>query len=254
MLFRSTGIHLGKYGKETGYRWNLFDLLERLIRMPGLFRIRLSSLEINEVDERLLDLMASSPRFVPHLHLPLQAGNDETLKTMNRHYTTGQFEEVCRLVRQKLDTPAITTDIIVGFPGETEVQFEHGVEFCRRMEFSRTHIFPYADREGTAAFGMLPKIDERTKKERVQKLMALAARSRLKYHQLFEGKIVHALVERQEEEEELPATPHGIPDCLCGMSERYVRVYFPGQKELINCLLPVRVTQATEDYLIGVPE
>lgn len=157
------GIHLGQYGKETKYTYNLTSLLAKLSKFDGL-RIRLSSIEMREVTEEILDIIASSNTIVPHIHIPLQSGDQAILKKMNRHYTPDEYISKITHIRTKLTNPAITSDVIVGFPGETEEQFENTAIFCNTVQFSRMHIFPYSDRSGTSAFVMPNKISDELKK------------------------------------------------------------------------------------------
>ena len=233
------GIHLGQYGQESGRCWNLCSLLEKIAALPFAFRLRLSSLEINEISDRLLAIIADSATIVPHLHLPLQAGDDQVLQRMNRHYTTDQFIRICDQVRSKLPQPALSTDVIVGFPGETDAEFANGLSFCRRIGFSRMHIFPYADREGTAAFAMRPKIATAVKKQRTQQLQQVADHSARQYHHEFIGKNIRVLAESQENQD------------YSGLSDRYIRAVFTAPKDVRNQLVTIRVAAATAEGVNG---
>ena len=233
------GIHLGQYGQESGSHWDLCSLLEKISALPFAFRLRLSSIEINEISDRLLAIIAESANIVPHLHLPLQAGDDQVLQRMKRHYTTDQFARLCDNIRKKLSEPALSTDVIVGFPGETDKQFANSLSFCRRIGFSKMHIFPYADREGTAAFTMQPKVPAKVKKQRRQELQQVADHSARQYHNKFIGKTMRVLTESFE---------NGV---YSGLSDRYIRAVFTAPQEVRNQLIEIRVTEATAGGVSG---
>jgi threonylcarbamoyladenosine tRNA methylthiotransferase MtaB len=230
-----TGIHLGAYGREADGESGLVPLLERLEEVPGLARLRLSSLELAEVTDELLDLVAASQRLCPHLHIPLQSGDDAVLRAMNRHYTAEEFLERVAAVRSRMPDAAVTTDAIVGFPGETAAQFQATVGTCRRAGFSRMHVFPYSDRPGTRAAEMPGKLDGRTIAARRDELLGVAAELAESYHRRFVGRTVEALVESRRDRR---------TGLLCGYSRRYVRAYFHGGNELMGELVPVEVQAA----------
>ncbi len=236
------GIHLGQYGRETNTGWNLVGILEKLVELPGDFRLRLSSLEMNEIQPPLLDLMAkNSQRLVPHIHIPLQGGEDTILARMNRHYTTAQFYEACEKVRENLDNPAISTDVIVGFPGETEAQFMATLTFCAKVGFSKMHIFPYSDRPRTAASQMPDKIPEDVKHRRTQLLIEVGQQSTKNYLQKFLYRQVRVLAEHEEEQ--------GV---MSGLTDHYVRVLFPGNIQQSGQFLQINVQAIKDDELCGI--
>lgn len=206
-----TGVHLGSYGKDLAGRSLLADLVERLLGIPGLGRVRLSSIEANEITDPLLGLMAAEPRFCPHLHLPLQSGDDEILRAMRRRYNVRQFRAACDRVAERVPDPGLTTDVIVGFPGETERHFENTLAVCRAIGFSRIHIFPYSSRRGTDA-ALRPDLPGRVKKERLRRLGRLAAELADAYARKFLGRTVEVLVEQG-----------GL-----GYTERYLKARAPG--------------------------
>ncbi|MFN3483927.1 MAG: tRNA (N(6)-L-threonylcarbamoyladenosine(37)-C(2))-methylthiotransferase MtaB, partial [Planctomycetota bacterium] len=206
-----TGVHLGSYGKDLAGRSLLADLVERLLGIPGLGRVRLSSIEANEITDPLLGLMAAEPRFCPHLHLPLQSGDDEILRAMRRRYNVRQFRAACDRVAERVPDPGLTTDVIVGFPGETERHFENTLAVCRAIGFSRIHIFPYSRRRGTDA-ALQPDLPGRVKKERLRRLGRLAAELADAYARKFLGRTVEVLVEQG-----------GL-----GYTERYLKARAPG--------------------------
>ncbi len=202
-----TGIHLGGYDR-------LPDLIERLLALPALGRVRLSSIEVNEINEPLLDLMVAEPRrFCPHLHLPLQSGDDAILRAMRRRYNVRQFLAACDRVAERVPDPAFTTDVIVGFPGETDAQFENSVEVCRRVGVSRIHIFPYSPRRGTDAAKLPDDVPGREKKRRLRRLKTEAHDLTRKYAAKFVGRPVDVLVEK---------------DDGTGYTERYLKTRAPG--------------------------
>lgn len=237
-----TGIHLGAYGLETGGVWSLLPLLERLLATPGLARLRLSSLELREVSDELIALAAAAPALCPHFHIPLQSGDDRVLRAMNRRYTAADFLRRLDALRARIPDPAITTDVIVGFPGETDEQFRRTLAVCRRAAFSRMHIFPYSDRPGTAAATLAGKTPPPVLKARRNEMKALAADLMAAYHRRFVGHTVAPLVETERD----PRTA-----LLVGYTERYVRTLFPGPDSLRGAITPVRCTAATSTGLRG---
>jgi threonylcarbamoyladenosine tRNA methylthiotransferase MtaB len=200
-----TGVHLG------AYRPGLAALCERLLAVPGLARLRLSSLEANELAEPLIDLMAAEPRFCPHLHLPLQSGDAGVLRAMRRRYSPAQFLDACERVSARVPEPSFTTDVIVGFPGETEEAFSNTLDVCRRVGFSRIHVFPYSRRRGTDA-ARLPDLPRRLKKERLRRLERLAGELADAYARRILGREAEVLVEAGGR----------------GYTERYVKARVPG--------------------------
>jgi threonylcarbamoyladenosine tRNA methylthiotransferase MtaB len=218
-----TGVHLGSYGKDLAGRSLLPDLVERLLGLRGLGRVRLSSIEANEITDPLLGLMAAEPRFCPHLHLPLQSGDDEILRAMRRRYNVRQFRAACDRVAERVPDPGLTTDVIVGFPGEGERHFENTLAVCRAVGFSRIHIFPYSRRRGTDA-ARRPDLPGRVKKERLRRLERLAGELADAFARRFLGREVEVLVERDGAgytERYLKARAAGAPGTLMrGRAER----------------------------------
>jgi threonylcarbamoyladenosine tRNA methylthiotransferase MtaB len=210
-----TGVHLGSYGKDVAQRSLLPDLVERLLSVRGLARLRLSSIEANEISDPLIAIMASEPRFCPHLHLPLQSGDDDVLRAMRRRYNRRQYLAACERVAERVADPSFTADVIVGFPGETAEQFENTMDVCRRAGFSRIHIFPYSRRRGTDA-ALLPDLPGRVKKERLRRLEALAAELTDRYASRFLGREVEVLVEEDGgyTERYLKARVAGAPNTI----------------------------------------
>ena len=193
-----TGIHLGNYGIELLEKPNLAHVVKALLEIPGLERIRLGSIESVEVSEELVDLMAKDPRFCTHLHLPLQAGSDHILKLMNRHYNLQEFKDLIARLRSRIPGLAITTDIIAGFPGETDEDFEETMRTVEEIGFTHIHAFPYSKREGTPAT-MEDQVPEAVKKTRVALLKSLGQKGLQKFAEQMIGKPAEILIEREED-------------------------------------------------------
>jgi len=207
-----TGIHLGCYGRDLG-DVTLADAVREVLALPGIKRLRLGSLESVELSDELLALLADEPRFARHLHLPLQAGSDEVLRAMNRHYDTAKFAMLIERVERAVPEIAVSTDIIVGFPGETDELFAESLAFVECMNFARMHVFPYSPRRGTPAAAFAAQVPEEVKKERVHRMQALAAKKSEAFHADFLGRTMPVLFETQRE---------SVTD---GLTENYVRVY-----------------------------
>ena len=190
-----TGIHLGAYGHDLHPRTNLAAVIRGLHGIKHLARIRLGSVDAPEIDDELIDTLTSHPKACPHLHIPLQAGDDEVLQRMRRPYSLQEYRSVVCRVREKLPGVAITTDIIVGFPGETEAQFEGALEFVREMGFSRLHVFRYSPRRGTPAARFPQQIPAQIKSRRSQKMIQLGKKLSLAFHEKHVGKRVEVLWE-----------------------------------------------------------
>lgn len=187
-----TGIHTGHYMSNNH---DLTDLINELSKIDDLLRIRISSIEITELNDKFLEMLKINKKVCNHLHIPLQAGSDEILKKMNRKYDLAYYEEKINKIRSIRPDISITTDIIVGFPYETDELFSETLEFSKKMNFSKIHVFPYSIRVGTAAASMPNQVDEVTKKVRVKKLMALSEKQEKEYYEKFKGKELDILVE-----------------------------------------------------------
>lgn len=187
-----TGIHTGHYMDND---YDLTDLINELSKIEDLLRIRISSIEITELNDKFLNMLSTNKKVCDHLHIPLQAGSDEILKRMNRKYDLKYYEEKIKKIRMIRPDISITTDIIVGFPCETDKLFNETLEFSRKMNFSKIHVFPYSIRLGTSAANMPNQVDESIKKERVKKLMDLSETMEKEYYNKFVGKELDILVE-----------------------------------------------------------
>jgi len=238
-----TGIHTGGYGEDLdGY--GLADLVRDLVRIDGLRRLRISSIEASQVDDRLLEAIATSDKLCRHLHIPLQAGDDEILRRMRRKYTTEEYARRLERIRRAIPDVAVTTDVIAGFPGETEERFENGLAFIESMAFAGMHVFPYSKRTGTPAARMPDQVDEETKHARVRRLIALSDRMRFDYARRFVGRVLDVIAERG-------SADAGKPGVLSGYSDNYLPVAFEGPDEWIGRVCRVRVTAVGADECRG---
>lgn len=231
-----TGIHTGGYGQDF-QNYDLADLLRDLDRVDGLQRIRISSIEASQITDKVIDVLNSSDKMCRHLHVPLQAGHDAVLARMRRKYTTAEFGDKIAKLHQALPGAAITTDVIVGFPGETEEMFRSGYRFMEQMEFAEMHVFPYSKRTGTPAARMEDQVDEEIKNERVHELIDLSERMQLAYASKFVGDVLEVIPER---------TYKGEPDSglVMGYSDNYIQVVFPGTEQMLGQLCRVKLTEA----------
>lgn len=236
-----TGIHLGAYGRDFGDGTTLADAVELILAEKSFARVRLSSLESVEVDERLLALMKEEPRLAPHLHLPLQAGSDEILRRMNRHYNTAEFIALAERLRSEVPSLALTTDIIVGFPGETEELFAETLKNAETIGFSKIHVFPYSVRPGTPAATMPNQVPEPVKKERVHRLEAVGEKTATAFRKASIGKVKEVLIETIDEAK-------NVAD---GLTDTYIRAYCDAYGMKSGELVSLRLVSEHEDGLWG---
>jgi len=231
-----TGIHTGGYGDDLE-NYDLADLLVDLDKVEGLERIRISSIEASQISEKMIDVLNRSRKMCRHLHIPLQAGDDTVLKRMRRKYTTEEYARKIEELHKAMPGVAITTDVIAGFPGETDEMFENGYRFMEQMRFAEMHVFPYSKRTGTPAARMEDQVDEETKHERVHRLIELSERMQLAYAQPFVGRVLEVIPERE--------TKGGSGESwLTGYSDNYLQITFRGDPSLIRSVVPVRLTEA----------
>jgi threonylcarbamoyladenosine tRNA methylthiotransferase MtaB len=231
-----TGTKIGLY-KYDGV--NLAGLLQRLLTETGIERLRLSSLKPREIPPELIGLWCDK-RLCRHFHLALQSGSDAVLRRMKRGYTTSGYQRAVALIREMMPEAAITTDIIVGFPGETEAEFNDSYELCRQLGFARIHVFPYSPRSGTQAAGMPERVGDEVKRERSHKMLALAQESARSFREGFLGKTMSVLWEKQAD------------GAWSGLTDNYIRVYTSSSQDLTNKLLPVRLVEIKSDGVWGV--
>jgi threonylcarbamoyladenosine tRNA methylthiotransferase MtaB len=247
-----TGIHLGHYGIDLSRgrpkaEWvRLWHLLERLDRLSGDFRIRLSSLEAAEARDDLVRVLADYPRICPHLHLCLQSGSDRVLASMKRRYRSAGFLERCRRIRTALDNPAFTTDVIVGFPGETDADFEATCRVVREVGFAKVHVFSYSSREGTPAATRQDAVPPRLIRERRLHLQAIESELAEAYAHSLVGRQLDVLVESADPER---------PGFVRGTACRAVTVAFHGHlPALVRRCVPVRAVGVAGGIVVGEPE
>ena len=188
-----TGIHTGSYGVDL--ETSFADLLNKLVNIKGLERLRISSIECTELNEDVLDVLRNSKVLVDHLHIPIQAGSNEILKRMNRKYNLDEFIKKIEEIRSIRPEIAISTDVIVGFPGETEELFSKTIETCKNIKFSKLHVFPYSERKGTASSKMDGKLDNKIKKDRARKLIEVSEELEENYMRNYLNKDVEVLIE-----------------------------------------------------------
>ena len=189
-----TGINTGAYGKETG-RYDLTDLIREISKIDGLERIRVSSIEITEIDDKFIEEMKNNKKLCGHLHVSLQSGSERILKVMNRKYTKEEYyNKICKL-KDARENINLTTDVIVGFPTETEEEFLECVLYCKKIGFSKIHVFPYSKREGTKAASMDGHLSNDIKKDRVRRLIEIDKDLQLTYNERFINKKVNVLIE-----------------------------------------------------------
>jgi len=244
-----TGIFLGAYGRQSVRRKNwpnrqneqLAGLLDKIAKIPNLERIRLSSLEPADLTPRLLDTLCRHHNIMPHLHLSLQSGSDNILRKMCRQYRVDEFKEKAELAKSRLDRPAITTDIIVGFPGETDADFQQTIDLANIVGFAKMHVFSFSPRKGTAAAKMQDAIDNKIIKQRSQILRQLDIELGRKYRQQFLGESARILIENNNGQ-------------ISGRSERYFTVYLDksGRKQKRNEIIEIKLTENRENGMAGI--
>lgn len=243
-----TGIHLSSYGVDfpEGEKENLLGLIRRLHPITGLRRIRLGSLEPRIVTEEFAKELASMEKICPHFHLSLQSGCDATLKRMNRHYTTEEFEHRCKILREVFGNPAITTDVIVGFPGETEEEFACTKEFLKRIHFYEMHIFKYSKRAGTRAAVMPDQVAESVKAARSDELLVLEKEMSRQYRESLLGLTRDVLLEEK-------LTVDGV-DYMVGHTKEYVKVVVPYSAEQKNTMVVGRIDGILSEEILRLGE
>lgn len=223
-----TGICLGDFGKDLDDNINLAWLIRSICDIEGIFRIRLSSIELPDVSDGLISLMADSTKLCSHLHIPLQSGDDEILKKMNRRYTQSEFINKVASIRLKIPDIAITTDIMVGFPDESELNFKNTLEAIRRFKPSRAHIFRYSPRWGTKAFDMKDNISSEVKNRRFKQLKELTDKFAEEFRLKFYDRKQSVLIENTRDKE---------TGLLSGYTDTYVKVLIDGPDELMGRLI-----------------
>jgi len=235
-----TGIHIASYGKDFDYSITIIDVLEKLNSINGIERIRLSSLEPTIITNEFIQQLSKLDKICPHFHLSLQSGCNDTLKRMNRKYTIEEFENCVNIIRKTYNKPILTTDIIVGFPGETELEFEKTYNFLKKIDFYKMHIFKYSQRKGTKAASMPNQIDGKVKEYRSRKLIELSNESQLKYNNCKIDEVCEVLFEENDGE------------YYKGHTKDYFMVKIKADEEnLQNKIENVIIFHAQSDCLIG---
>ncbi|MCJ7841828.1 tRNA (N(6)-L-threonylcarbamoyladenosine(37)-C(2))-methylthiotransferase MtaB [Lederbergia sp. NSJ-179] len=239
-----TGIHTGGYGEDLK-DYNLAALLRDLEdQVKGLKRIRISSIEASQLTDEVIEVLEKSKLVVRHLHIPLQSGSDTVLKRMRRKYTMAFFAERLERLKKALPNLAVTSDVIVGFPGETEEEFMETYNFIKKHKFSELHVFPYSMRTGTPAARMKEQIDEEVKNDRVHRLIALSDQLAKEYASRFENEVLEVIPE--EPFKENPES--GLYE---GYTDNYMKVVFPATKEMIGKLIRVKISKSGYPYNEG---
>ncbi|MEG0277035.1 MAG: tRNA (N(6)-L-threonylcarbamoyladenosine(37)-C(2))-methylthiotransferase MtaB [Coprobacillus sp.] len=234
-----TGIHTAGYGQDFD-NYSFYDLLVDLTsKVKGLKRLRISSIEMSQISDEIIHLIASSPIIVDHLHIPIQSGCDTTLKRMNRHYTTADFAAKLNALKEQLPSLSITTDVIVGFPGETEEEFNQTYQWIKDMHFNQLHVFPYSRRKGTPAANMKDQVDGNIKHERVKSLMALSIQLQSEFASMQIGKTLSVLIEEKQGE------------YMIGHASNYLKVKVKLPLSSVGHIYQVKVTAQDGVELIG---
>ena len=233
-----TGIHVASYGRDFGNENGLIELLEKINEIEGIKRIRLGSLEPKIITEEFMQRLSKLEKMCHHFHLSLQSGCDETLKRMNRKYTTAEVKEIIERLRRYYNDVMLTTDIIVGFPGETEEEFEATYQFLKEVKLYKMHVFQYSPRKGTRAAVMPNQIDGNIKEARSKKLIELSNENQKMYNQQLVGKEVEVLFEDREEED-------GIT-YFRGHTQNYILVKYKTDENLENTLKNVKILELSE--------
>ena len=241
-----TGIHIASYGKDFAMskdsklaNYRLIDLLEKINEIQGIQRIRLGSIEPLLITEEFVEKLKKLEKICHHFHLSLQSGCDETLKRMNRRYTTEQFKEIVRLLRNAYKDVNLTTDIIVGFPGETDEEFNKTYQFLKEIKFYKMHVFKYSPRKGTKAAVMPNQISGDIKEKRSRELIELSNENELEYNQKYIGKEMEVLFEEEKEK------------IYKGHTQNYILVYCQTDKKIDNKIEKVICKKAEQDHILG---
>lgn len=237
------GVLIGSYGPKTGSGGPYFEeLLSILNDQQSLQRIRISSIEVRQVSERLIDLMGiSDTKIAPHLHIPLQSGSSEVLKTMNRPYSQRDYLDLCRTLYSRIPNLAISTDIMVGYPTESDEEFEETIKVCEAVKFAKGHIFRFSPRPGTPAHELGDPVTPQAKHARSSRLIQITNESREQFHKRFIGRTRSVVVEGRGKERDL----------LSGISDNYLEVLFPGSESLAGHLVDVQLREYLNGKLLG---
>lgn len=239
-----TGIHTGGYGEDMK-DYNFATLLRELdTRVEGVKRIRISSIEASQITDEVIEVLDRSDKIVNHLHIPIQSGSNTVLKRMRRKYTMEFFADRLNKLKKALPGLAVTSDVIVGFPGETEEEFMETYNFIKEHKFSELHVFPYSKRTGTPAARMEDQVDENVKNERVHRLIALSDQLAKEYASQYENEVLEIIPEEayKETEEE---------NMFVGYTDNYMKVVFKGTEDMIGKIVKVKILKAGYPYNEG---
>lgn len=236
-----TGIHLASYGKDIK-NTSLVDIIKKVHDIDGIERIRLGSIEPTTINSEFVSEISNLKKVCPHFHISLQSGCDSTLKRMNRRYTTLEYRESIELLRSSIKDVAVTTDVMVGFPGETDEEFNETVKFLEEISFATMHVFKYSQRKGTPAAGFSNQVAPDKKEERSNILLEMSSRKAKEFNKSFEGKTMEVLFEQEVK------TENGVIE---GLTPNYIRVLCKGELNLNGQILKVKLNQAFEDYIEG---
>lgn len=239
-----TGIHTGGYGEDLK-DYNLAMLLRELDqKVAGLKRIRISSIEASQITDEVIEVLRESDKVVPHLHIPIQSASNTVLKRMRRKYSTEFFAERLERLREVLPDLAVTSDVIVGFPGETEEEFMETYNFIKDHRFSELHVFPYSKRTGTPAARMEDQVDEDVKNDRVHRLISLSEQIAKEYASSYENEVLEVIPEEPYEDGETEGLYQGY-------SDNYLKVVFPATEDMVGKIVKVKITKAGYPYNEG---
>lgn len=233
-----TGIHTGHYGEEFN-NFNFYDLLSEIVKIEGLERLRISSIEMNEITDDIIKLFNENKILVDHLHIPLQSGSNSILKAMNRKYNKEQFINKINSIRNVRPNISITTDVIVGFPGETEELFNETIDTIKKVKFSKIHVFPYSRRSGTVADELPNQVDEKIKKDRVHKLLEISKELEIEYMKKFINKKISFIPEVYKD------------GYLIGHTGNYLLIKCEGNNDLINKNIEVELKDINYPYILS---
>lgn len=235
-----TGIHVASYGKDLG-NINLLDVLKAIHSVDGIERIRMSSVEPLLMTDDFIKEISSMEKICPHFHLSLQSGCDETLKRMNRKYTTKEYKEIVNKIRKTIKDASITTDVIVGFPGETDEEFENTYKFLSEIKLSKMHVFKYSPRKGTPAASMKEQVDPKVKQNRSELLIKLDKQNYEEFSSKFIGKNLQVLFEQKLENEYYE-----------GLTSNYIRVLVKSDSNIEGKILNVELKEIKEEFIEGI--
>ncbi len=236
-----TGIHVGYYGSDLNDNIDISSIMDKLCHTTPDVRYRLSSIEPLEISENLLNVMVQNDNFMPHLHIPLQSGNDEILLRMNRRYSTGQFARVLEVCREKIEDIAIGIDVLAGFPGETDSQFAKTLSFLESIDFTYLHVFPYSKRPGTPAADFDGHVSKHIKAERVGQLRKLGKEKKVRFYNRFKNFDRPLLVESKRDSN----------GRLSGFTDNYIPVFFDGEDSYKNSIVRVKLEKVEQTEVIG---